>query len=313
MSAKSFFSHLESLSQNALSFEHPLQADFDQPRVCRYQNHLATAADLTARGQAHQPAAYRQWLPHDALAVSLDFERAAWWWEPLEPQIECDSMARLHMDPQFPIRLALPFAADLHTAFAVETHAQFEGLGRDGLTLHLHNKGDDPALSLQQVSDAARQKYQRPGIGDLGVWGNPIRSEAFKLLGLDIVNQCSNTPVVVLHDRTGEGLWGLLLASEHYRAVHQGQIPYRIVLVQEQPNDHLCRAFEGQQPDWQTLSCHYLAPPELLRTALVLGLQKHLGVAVSVETDASLWDEALARLSRGMVIEEEDEVVLLSL
>lgn len=311
MSQQTFFSHIESLTSGTLCFEDPLAPLHGQARVCRYQAHRATAAQLLPDASQVQAEAFQAWLPHSTFDLSLAALDPAWSWHEVEPSIECAGMVRLRTSPRLPLQLAMPFLSDGQSAFAVEQYARLKDFKLESGQLDLRCPADEGDQLWQLQAQRDQLQAEKPRESDLGIWGNPIRSEAFKLYGLAIQHRfVGERPVVVVHDRTGEYLWGLLLAAEHYRSLHQ-DIPYRVALIQEQPNDHLCKAFEGQIPNWQTLSGLYAIPPEAVRDELVFGLQKLLGVAVAVPPEGNVMDEALARLSRGMVIEEEDEVVLL--
>lgn len=309
MTEYSFFSHIESLESGSLSFEHPLQLMPNQARVCRYQTQRAKPEHFSCEDDTTNIESFQAWLPHQAQGLALPEIAQPWSWQALEPSIECAGIQCLSFAPDLPLRLTLPFLAELEHAIALEQDATLgEWQLPDVIQARAYPSKD---RSLQAARDALLAECGSQMVADLGIWGNPIRAEAFKLLGLAIQARfAGEQPVVVIHDQTGELLWGLLLAAEQYRAVHQ-QNPYRVILLQEQPNDHLCRAFEGQQPDWLQMSGASLAPPEVLRLPLVLGLQNLLGLAVSVPQGAPVFEEALARLSRGMVIEEEDEVVLI--
>jgi hypothetical protein len=306
MSQPTFFSHIESLGTGSLSFEAPLLSMPGQVRVCRYQGHRAEAADLTQTQERAPLNQFAAWLPHAAHGLTLPQMNDPWFWQECEIPIECFSATRLHFDARLPINLALPFIGEFEQAFAVENRAFTGELSYpESLKLELVHSGlTDNPFALQA---AIQKRLADREVADLGIWGNPVRSEGFKLLGLAIAQRFTGEqPVVVVRDQTGELLWGLILAAQHYLDLKL-DLPYRVALVQQQPYDDICRSFEGQMMSWEAAS----SPPEVVRGPLISGLQRLMGMAVSIEPDQTALEESLHRLSRGMVIEEEDDVVLL--
>lgn len=188
--------------------------------------------------------------------------------------------------PQDPVLTLSP----LNSAFARQCDALFQ------LTPH-------PQLE-RLIGQLMVENNSEP---NYGLWGNPFRLEGLKLVGLEIQHRFrGQRPVLVVFDPTGERLYALHLAALCVQAF-KGEIPWRVILVQQEPHVSLCRLFEGRQTQWDPSQT---PTPDRFAVELVDHLTRHLGTAIAAPASGLPMDAAMALLLRTGFIDEEDQVIL---
>jgi len=189
--------------------------------------------------------------------------------------------------------------------FALEPYAH--ELADEIGTLH------EVLFNRELATSAARLAAPASGV-DLGIWTNPYRIEAYKVLAMALRHGFRQPMLTFLvDDPFGELTLGLLRAHALYRHFEPEARPFRIVLVQVRPYNQLCEAFEGAVPDYSRFAEGLPIPPEPVPAAIAAGLEACQGTAVALTREEAGTDPsavALGKLVRGRFVDEEDSVFL---
>jgi len=333
----SYFSHIEDLANGQLVLTSPFMDTPDKPSICKYELHHGQADILAPDDGFSGIAAYHRLLPLQANSKSLKALSHQPVWSGTK-RLTPSSVPTLAQCENLTPNPALPWLV---------TQAQAEEAGVQSLVYPAMNPGDFAFLKWTKASNhrlavpeawraacppsprvhfykGPLQKTTWPSnTSYAGPWHHPFRLEGMKLAGLDLFNRFPESPTIVLFDPTGEWLLALALAFDSIRRLVPSSMPFRLVLVQYQPYDHICKLFEGRPYDGTTLdqATHpaYLPLPDPLPDLLKDTVYDTGGTCVAIPPVSDQNEEtrpwfypALEILSRTQFIEDEDRVILLN-
>lgn len=297
----SLFSHVERLGDGGLELESPFGAD--AVRLCRYALHRQDESVLRPDPDYVGMAAYHRLLPLAKDTLPTDCSLFCWSEAPPDFAGELASLRHARFNPQLLFAASLPMAqqqAPTSPVFCRGPAWEREALAK--------------AVAQHPVALATPD---HPDALDLSAWQHPYRLEGLKLLGFALAATTGEQPpTIVVPDATGEVVFALTLASQMLRHFQPDHLPFRLVLVQNQPDDHLCRAFErgGFTADEDDQASGGLTPapvPQLLAADIA----HHLGTALAMPDDnlsPSQQEHAvLTRLLRTGFVDDSDHVIIL--
>lgn len=274
----SLFSHVENLEKRELVLTEPFFPNAENPTVCRYELQNQTLDVLKPDTTFNGLGKFHKILP-------VDREQALILQNPI---IEYQEWHKTRVRE-----------AEIRWHY-VRPNLR---LGHDLTSLHLPLPTSYSPSPNREVA--------------LEAWHHPFRLEAMKTLALELLSCLAGPLTFLIHDGSGEWSFAFSQIADYFKALGQSQPPFRIVLIQVRPSDHLCSFFEGQvyQPPlpglahWST----YIPTPSAIRTLLLKGLLDSGGTAMSVTDDAldnplGIPESAIETLARTGFVDEEDSV-----